>query len=718
MFIQSINSFSNYKNYKQPYQHSIPSFKSQYMNVGDSFVRSKLNPETIVSIKDLHNLAQKCNLSQEFENYFLKLINNNNHQICKNIFSNIALVGGFHPIFNNKKTNTRNDITELLICTTPENKETLEYYTSLGCTSDIILEQPTEFINENIKNLNLKKFSPKVIENIIEELNPNTLKTVTMLVNQTDLNNEEIISFINETKSFSETDLTYLEENIKNGMANYFSEIVNNKKHPLRKELNTVDFQTKCPYFLNIFDYYADKKHRIYEFLKYPLKSEENICKTFRNMGSLMGKVYSNSMKEFDEYEARREYYSFFTQNFEKTFGLITITDKETSSHIFDKGFHNAANYLDLQKYLTKEDVETLSNIIKQGKRQNRKGEYVDISAKSKVYTCNLININRKILANTTGELNIKGAITKIKDGIVPDFKDIEIQLKTKVLNQFGFSNDDVKNLDPKNIDWDIHNMYLLTLPRNKNSEMDIVVQEASKGNFENFIYDSNNIYGQHNLATKEMFLNAGLNYSIWDNGIPPKKFEVAGEELSISLWKHRPQESIFNGTYTTCCTSLDGTNGNSMAKYLLSRVFNIMEIKNQYGETIAQSRFFMANPKSPILLIDNIEVNNNFKKKLYCSTLKDKFIEEIFQYYRTFASKLSNAEIPLYFSRDNNKLYNSDDIGFPRSWIYINDIIGELALKDAYCNVITQSINALPKKNTNVYEVTNPIGNVPVYIF
>ena len=117
-----------------------------------------------------------------------------------------------------------------------------------------------------------------------------------------------------------------------------------------------------------------------------------------------------------------------------------------------------------------------------------------------------------------------------------------------------------------------------------------------------------------------------------------------------------------------------------------------------------------MANPKSPILLVDNIEVNNNFKKKLYCNMLKDRFVEEIFEYYREFASKLNSCDIPLYFSRDNNKLYNCDDLNYPRKWIYINDIIGELASKDAYCNLITQSMFVLPKKNISVYEVTNPM--------
>ena len=676
--------------------------------VDDIFAREKLCPEALYTIKEIKTITKEGKIPKADSNRMLHLINNNNYTVFKNICLSALKYGKLSSVFDSSKT-TQGDVTELLIRTNNDNRKLLEYYTALGCISDIILDEPVEFMENTLYDMNLERFSPSTIELMIEELKPDTAKTITMLVNQTDLGDTELLPFIYETRTFSETDISNLEENIQNGMAQYISDIYNDRSHPLRKELNTVDFR-RCPYFLNNFETLLSRKQRAYEILKYPLKSTENINKTFRNLGSLMGKVYSNSMKEFDEYEARRDYYAFFCQNFQKTFGLISITDKETALHIFDKGFNNAANFIDMQKMLTKEDIEILSNIVKNGKRQNRNGEYVDISAKSKVYACNLVSINRRVLANTTGEVDIASAISEAPNGIVPDFEKIEQQLKTKVLNQFGFSDEEVANLNPKDIDWDIHNMYLLTLPRSKNTEMEIVVQEASKGNFEKFIYDDSNVYGQANLSTMQCFKQAELDYNLWEKGLPPKKFEVAGEELTISLWKHRPQDSIFNGTYTTCCTSLDGTNGDSMPKYLLSRVFNIMEVKDKNGDIIAQSRFFLANPKSPILLVDNIEVNNNFKKKLYCNMLKDKFIEGIFGYYREFASKLGSWDIPLYFSRDNNKLYNCDDLNYPRKWVYISNIIGELVSKDAYCNLITQSMLALPQKNVSVYEVTKPM--------
>lgn len=711
MFIQSVNSILYPQKY-HTYQQQKPSFQKFQKPIGDCFARKKLNPETLDTIKDIKILAKENNIPQMSYEKLLLLINNTNHTVFKNICISAQNRNALNALFNETKL-FQSYATELLLRTNDENKQLLEYYTSLGCISDAIFDEPAEFMENALYGLDVKRFSPSTIENLVGELNPNNTSAITMLVNNTDLSDDEILSFVYEINTFSETDLETLESNIKNGMAKYLSGVFQDSRHPLRKELNTIDFREKCPYFSTFFNNLMQNKPRLYELLKYPLHSEPNIKKTFRDLGSLMGKVYSNTQKAFDEYEALQEYHNFFTSNILKTFGLIAITDKETALHIFDKGFSNAANFIDMQNYLTRDDVRTLSNIIKQGKRQNKNGEFVDISAKSKVYACNLININRKILANTTGELDIKTAITPVRNGVSIDFKKIENELKTKVLNQFGFSDEEVQKLNPENTNWDIHNMYLLTLPRNKNEELETIVREASKGTFKDFIYDENNIYGKNNLITKQAFERSKLNYNVWENGISDGHFKVAGEELKISLWERIPQKSIFNGTYTTCCTSLDGTHGDSMAKYLLSTAFNIMEIKDKNGDIIAQSRFFMANEQAPVLLIDNIEVNNNFKKKLYCNLLKDKFIEGIFSYYREFAKQLSNDNIPLYFCRDNNKLYNCDDIkGYQKHWLYINNLVGEVSSKDAYCNLITQSIFALPRKNISVYNVTNPMND------
>ena len=183
-----------------------------------------------------------------------------------------------------------------------------------------------------------------------------------------------------------------------------------------------------------------------------------------------------------------------------------------------------------------------------------------------------------------------------------------------------------MQKLNPKDLDWDTRYIHLLASKAHHDEALDVLVKEASKGNFENYINDTSNDYGYVNQKTKEIFDSNGLNFEAWENGIPEGEFNVTDEKLKISLWKRRPQRSLFNGSYTTCCTSLDGARGKSMAQYLLNKVFNIMEITNEHGDTIAQSRMYMVNRSIPALVVDNIEVNNTFKKKLVTDKLKDEF--------------------------------------------------------------------------------------------
>ena len=206
------------------------------------------------------------------------------------------------------------------------------------------------------------------------------------------------------------------------------------------------------------------------------------------------------------------------------------------------------------------------------------------------------------------------------------------------------------------------------------------------------------------------MFTNCRINYQDWLDGIPSQKFKIGEEELTVSLGKRRPQKSLFNGSKTNCCTALDGSQGKSMMEYLLSTTFNIAEVTDSKGNLIAQSRMFLVDDFRPILIVDNIEVNNNFKKKLYNDHLKDQFIEGIFRYQRAFAQKLSDREIPIYFNQENNKLYNCGEVkGYTQEGLLVKNIIGTLNSEKTYCNLISGFFEDLPMSRVLVYDVTSP---------
>jgi len=97
------------------------------------------------------------------------------------------------------------------------------------------------------------------------------------------------------------------------------------------------------------------------------------------------------------------------------------------------------------------------------------------------IHAFNIININRNILAQSVGEINIKQALNKINEGFLIDFKNIRTQIKNKVLTKYGFSDEEIKNLSPQNIDWDAHYVHLLAIPQENNSTLKDIVQSASK---------------------------------------------------------------------------------------------------------------------------------------------------------------------------------------------------------------------------------------------
>ena len=219
-----------------------------------------------------------------------------------------------------------------------------------------------------------------------------------------------------------------------------------------------------------------------------------------------------------------------------------------------------------------------------------------------------------------------------------------------------------------------------------RSDEIYTVIREAVLGNFNEFITDTSNIYGQANAATKEMFRSEGLNHDKWlEPDLGKFEFEVNGKKLSVKLWDRNPQEDLFIGNKTTCCTAI-GTGGNGAATpgYLLNHAFQVIELYDEKGNVVGMSRVFMANVNGkPVLIMDNLELNNGF-----CKDIKDigQVRDGLFEYINKYAQQVTgDPDTQVYFNAAAVKVPVSDLSAVNSSLSFI----GKIAEPETYLNTL-----------------------------
>ena len=116
----------------------------------------------------------------------------------------------------------------------------------------------------------------------------------------------------------------------------------------------------------------------------------------------------------------------------------------------------------------------------------------------------------------------------------------------------------------------------------------------------------------------------ANIDYQKWLRPVIMPKQDIFTSKINpskkklftVKMWNRIPQESLFNGNYTTCCTGIDKEHGNSYIQYMLNTAFNTVEVRTEKGKVIGMSRLFLANINNkPALIVENIEVNNRASK-------------------------------------------------------------------------------------------------------
>ena len=131
--------------------------------------------------------------------------------------------------------------------------------------------------------------------------------------------------------------------------------------------------------------------------------------------------------------------------------------------------------------------------------------------------------------------------------------------------------------------------------------------------------------------------------------------------DLTIKMWDRNPIHDLFQGNYSTCCIGLAETNGASMPTYLLSSMFNMIElVDNKTGETVGNALCYFAVDEfgEPKFIIDNIEIAN--KHKMSDSTSK-KLLDEIINYCTSVLKTISTKNIPILMGTNYNDVCDED---------------------------------------------------------
>lgn len=371
-----------------------------------------------------------------------------------------------------------------------------------------------------------------------------------------------------------------------------------------------------------------------------------------------------NAEKTTEDFNVARQAVTNIEKHIDNKFpqiiSAIAATDIETVKLLLDKRLLAFSEAVERINYLDYKDKELLSDMIRNGKRIDRKGNVEKLTGQQKLDLIELVACVREV-NNINGEtFDYSKYKTPVKGkNYILDIDALRKDVFTMILQKVGFSTAEISRLNPENINWDMSKISLLARkPARDNGELAELVREASRGNFAEYIKNTSNPHGAANAETASMFAQHGLNYKNWQNGPEAQTFKVGSKDYTVKLWNRIPQESLFDGSYTTCCTSIDGTNGGSMANYMLNTAINVVEVRDARGNVVATSRCYIGEVDGKnTFIIENIEANNGLIKEMSAYEGNLQLTEGIFNYIKDFASSVGGPDMPILMSTSYNKI-------------------------------------------------------------
>ena len=416
--------------------------------------------------------------------------------------------------------------------------------------------------------------------------------------------------------------------------------------------------------------------------------------------------------KEFDEeYEAKNIMQTIFAN--------WVILGMVFDENVLNEFAYNRKKYLDTVymprfRSLNTDDLKLLRQIQLYGvtEKENQSDDIstYPISIDDRVKMVNLLAANRQKINEGKNGLNLKKYIFPTgSQNIKIDFKNLQIDLLKKNLFDLGISTEEINTyikqfkaekdiIHTRHKYWDINYSHLFNV--HPDSLMGKIIISATKGTFNDLIYKNGEL-AEINKLNKKAFEKEGLNYEKWLNPKiplspinfypkpinpntckikphPKRKSHVNLPKIkgmhtfTVKNWNRIPQESLFDGNYTTCCTGIDKIHGPSFLHYLTNTCTTTLEVRNENNKVVGMSRLLVAKlgkefdfltPKKLALVIENIEVNSNVAKNyLYTDDAKYAFREMVFEYARKMAKEIApDKDIPVYFAARNFKV---KDIG------------------------------------------------------
>ncbi|MBQ8167830.1 hypothetical protein IJZ97_00225 [bacterium] len=427
--------------------------------------------------------------------------------------------------------------------------------------------------------------------------------------------------------------------------------------------------------------------------------------------------------------------------------------DKTCNELLYNRGKYLKTVYLPRLQMLNKDDMRFLRKIQLYGVTDKEtKGSDINaypVSLEDKINTMNLLASNREIINAGYEGINFDDYIIPvnsedtIKNNLKINYQGIKIDLMDKVLRRIGLDDKTVDSYmkeflesyreqpdlrDYRKNFWDTNYVHLINSPNNE--LLRDVVYYGTKGEFDEFIFEKDEEIATSNKKTKKAFENNNLSHSKWLKPTIGSTREVFRNRIGnrektfyVKNWDRCPQESLFDGNYTTCCTGIDKDHGDSFLKFLTRTCTTTFEVRTEdKGKVVAMSRAFMAkiNGKTS-MVVENIEVNNRMAKHyLYNDETRYKFREMIFDYARKFAQNINNGdeEIPVYFCNQNFKVKDIEK-GLPEGGKYTDvELIGDFPNKlyiNAYGSRFDRDIvrddgDEFSLKLTNITQKAKPV--------
>ena len=450
------------------------------------------------------------------------------------------------------------------------------------------------------------------------------------------------------------------------------------------------------------------------------LREPKNNFNSFLDSYNNAVKIYDEQIKKMAEAEKKQKLDDFtkhhkaseFMRNhFAPILILSMIFDKSVlNEFVYNRGKYINTVYMPRIRLLEQPDLKFLRRIQTEAvtEKENKGGDIAvyEISLDDKIATLNHLYANREIINSGYEGINFNDYAKPVNTNneygnFKIDFQRVKIDLMDKVLRRIGVdgnivdrymnnllqsykSEPDLKHFRDKF--WDINYVHLINAPQNTLLR-DIIVA-GTEGRFKKLIFEEGPV-AETNRKNKEAFEKAGINYEHWlEPTIPPRTQKFTSKNgakekiFTVKNWQRNPQESLFDGNYTTCCTGIDKDQGDSFPVFLTNTCTTTLEVRTEKNKVIAMSRILMAKINGKLsMVVENIEVNNKMAKHyLYNDETKYKLRELIFDYARDFAADINNTskDIPIYFS---SKYYKVKDIekGLKPGVRYENvELIGE----------------------------------------